>query len=94
MGVPVHCLSVMRLPVQTNGTDAPPVRRTLAGTLVLAGLLVAGLLAVSAPAVLAGLFLPAAAATAVLRAVRRYRRRLGREPRQVCVPHTNVCVDA
>ncbi|MFC5366818.1 hypothetical protein [Salinirubrum litoreum] len=84
----------MRLPARTHGTDAPPVRRTLAGTLFLAGLLVVGLLAVSAPAVLAGLFLAAAVAVAVLRAVRRHRRRLGRQPRRVCVPHTNVCIDA
>lgn len=61
---------------------------------MLAGLLLVGLLAVSAPAVLAGGFLAAAVTTAILRAVRRYRRRLGRQPRRVCVPHTSVCVDA
>jgi O-antigen/teichoic acid export membrane protein len=61
---------------------------------VLAVLLAVGLLAVSAPAVVAGAFLAAAVAWAGLRAVRRYRRRDGRQPRQFCVPHTNVCVDA
>lgn len=85
---------MMRLPTRTHGTDAPPVRRTLAGTLVLAGLLVVGILAVSAPAVLAGVFLTAAVAVAVLRAVRQHRRRLGRGRRRVCVPRTNVCLDA
>ena len=94
MGPGLHGLSVMRLPVQTRGTDAPPVRRTLAGTLAVAGLLVVGLLAITAPAVFAGGFLAAAVATATVRAVRRYRRRLGRPPRRICVPHTNVCVDA
>lgn len=94
MGRATHSLSVMRLPPQTRRPDAPPVRRTLAGTLVLAGLLVVGLLAVSAPAVLAGGFLATAVVTAVLRAVRRYRRRLDRGPRRVCVPRTDVCVQA
>jgi predicted lysophospholipase L1 biosynthesis ABC-type transport system permease subunit len=93
MGRATHSLSVMRLPPQTRRPDAPPVRRTLAGTLVLAGLLVVGLLAVSAPAVLAGGFLATAVVTAVLRAVRRYRR-LDRGPRRVCVPRTDVCVQA
>lgn len=94
MGSGVLCLSVMRLPARTHGTDAPPVRRTLVGTLVLAGLFVVGLLAISAPAVVAGLFLAAAVTVAVLRAVRQRRQRLGRQPRRVCVPHTNVCIDA
>lgn len=94
MRAAVHCPSVMRLPVQTRGTDAPPIRRTLAGTLVLAGLLAVALVAVSAPAVVASAFLALAAAWAGVRGVRRYRRRLGRQSRQVCIPHTNVCVDA
>jgi predicted PurR-regulated permease PerM len=76
------------------GTDAPPVRRTLAGTLVLAGLFVLGILAVSAPTLFAGLLLAIAAAVAALRAIRRLRRRLGRQPRRVCVPHTDVCITA
>jgi uncharacterized protein (DUF58 family) len=76
------------------GTDAPPVRRTLGGTLILAGLLLVGIAAVSAPVVVAGLSLTLVVAAAGLRAVHRLRRRLGRQPRQFCVPQTNVCVTA
>jgi hypothetical protein len=94
MPVPVYTQRVMRPHDRPTGTDAPPVRHTLGGTLVLAGLLLLGILAVSAPVLFAGLLIAPVVAVAGLRTVRRLRRRLGRQPRQVCVPRTNVCVTA
>jgi NaMN:DMB phosphoribosyltransferase len=75
------------------GTDAPPARRTLAGTLVLAGLVVLALAAAVAPALVAGGFVLAAVAAAVRRSLREGRFPLARDPRRVCVPRTGVCVE-
>lgn len=100
--VRLHHLDVMRrkaseFPTAVYGPKpAYSLRQTFVGSAVAAALAVAVVMATVYPAAVASIVVGAVAGRRVVRAARRFRRTRRREgrARRVCVPKTNVCVEA
>ena len=99
-GEGVHCLYVMRTTETHTGPYGPRpaynLRTTALGTTLVAATFLAAILAVTYPAVAATVLVATVAAGATGRRLTHLwqARRRRRQSRRVCVPTTDVCVEA